>query len=258
MADFYQIRQGWIHRLDPRSTFLSSVILLVGLFFIGRLQTLIPVLILLHLIILTARIPLSALMKQWRQFLPLMLFILVLRPLLQRQGETLWFQWRFIEIYKESVLSAVLLALRLPLLVILCNVPLMTHQQNVMIRGFVALGLPYRMGLILILSLRFIPYFRESLERIDEAQRMRGLQLKGKGIRRILPKLVTLMVWALRTSQNLSYALETRGLGLSERPSFLVELEWKARDTAVLLGAMFISGGIILLSLLDISGLFPL
>lgn len=245
MGDFYLPKTGWIHRLDPRAAFLSSVVLVVGLFFIPNLVILFPVMLLVHLLLLSARISLGVLLKQWGQFLPLMLMILVLRPLLQRQGETLWFQWRFIEIYREGVMSALLLALRLPLLVILCNVPLMTHRQNVMIRGLVALGLPYRMGLILILSLRFIPYFRESLERIDEAQRMRGLQLKGRGIRRILPKLVTLMVWALRTSQNLSYALETRGLGLSERPSFLVELKWSGRDTLTLLAALGLSAAII-------------
>lgn len=242
-GDFYQKKKGWLHSLDPRCSILISFLLVVDLFFIGNLTALALVFIGVHVLLWSASIPLKKLFHLWSILIPFMLMILLLWPLFNRQGDTVLLHWRFIVITRESLEEGAVTALRIPIMLLCGYIPLMTHRQNALIRAWVALGVPYRVGLILLLSLRFLPFFRESYVQIEQAQRMRGLNLKKAGLKGRLPMFVSLMVWALRTSENIGYALETRGLGYSDKPTYLVELHFRLIDWLVLAGVLLLSAG---------------
>jgi len=244
-GDFYQRKRGWLHELDPRCSIILSLLLVVDLFFIRSLPVLAAAFVLLHLLLLSASIPLKKIFRLWSLLIPLMLMIMLLWPLFNREGDTVFLQWRFIRITGESLMEGGLTALRLPAMLLCGYIPLMTHRQNGLIRAWVALGVPYRIGLIILLSLRFLPFFRESYLQIEQAQRMRGLNIKKAGLRGRLPMFVSLMVWALRTSENIAYALETRGLGYGDKPSFLVELRFRIRDWLLLAVVLLLSAFLI-------------
>ena len=87
--DLYLPRDSWLHRLDPR-TKLWMVLLagIVGLIY-KQIAVLACLLILAHLVLLSARIPLSRIRWLWRRLAPLLVMILILQPsLLPVQGRT--------------------------------------------------------------------------------------------------------------------------------------------------------------------------
>ena len=93
-----------------------------------------------------------------------------------------------------------------------------------MVRGFVALGLPYEWGLTVALSLRYLPILAGLIEQVREAQEARGLDLQQRGfmarLRAYGPILVSVMIGALRHGERLGWALESRALGGAQRTDF--------------------------------------
>jgi energy-coupling factor transport system permease protein len=85
------------------------------------------------------------------------------------------------------------------------------------VRSLVRLGLPYNAGLVLAISLRYIPTFYGLYNTVSEAQQARALDLtKGSFLHRLrqyLPILVAMLISALRTADKLARALESRALG---------------------------------------------
>jgi energy-coupling factor transport system permease protein len=85
------------------------------------------------------------------------------------------------------------------------------------VRSFVKLGLPYNGGLVIAISLRYIPTFYGTYNTVAQAQQARALDLK-KGslfqrLRQYMPILVAMIISALRTADKLAKALESRALG---------------------------------------------
>nr|MDA3849764.1 energy-coupling factor transporter transmembrane component T [Spirochaetaceae bacterium] len=132
-GDFYQPRRGWLHGLDPRSSLILSFVTVVSLFIISQPQWLLAALLVIHLLLFSARISLKVCLRLWAIILPLMLMIFILWPLFNTQGERVLFHWRFIKITQEALLSGAATTLRLPSLLLASYMPLMTHRQNVLI-----------------------------------------------------------------------------------------------------------------------------
>ena len=94
---------------------------------------------------------------------------------------------------------------------------LSTTDQRELVAGFVALHMPYSWGLTLTLALRYLPILAGLFQQVVEAQQARGLDLARRGfmarLRAYRPVLVALVIGALRHSERLGWALETRALG---------------------------------------------
>jgi biotin transport system permease protein len=109
----------------------------------------------------------------------------------------------------ESALEAVL---RLAVLMLLATLVSLTTRASDMLdalervlRPLARFGLkPARLGLLLSLTLRFIPLMVTWLREIQEAQRVRGLD------RNPLAVLVPLLVKTLRTADTLADAIDAR------------------------------------------------
>ncbi len=102
-------------------------------------------------------------------------------------------------------------------------------------------GLPYRIGFAITLAFRLVPVFLESAQKVVQAQRCRGFDFERGGllerVRRYVPVLVPVFMGALRRTDGMAMALDSRGFQLDgERTSFLhYPLAW--RDYAAALGA---------------------
>ncbi len=86
-----------------------------------------------------------------------------------------------------------------------------------MVRGFVALGLPYDWGLTVALALRYLPILAGLFEQVREAQEARGLDLAQRSflarLQAYRPILIAVVIGALRHGERLGWALEARALG---------------------------------------------
>jgi energy-coupling factor transport system permease protein len=90
--------------------------------------------------------------------------------------------------------------------------------------------IPYRLSFLLFVSIRFVPLFFRELEEISAAQRLRGARLLPRQM--LDPRnwrdlfhclLLPLVVRALKTAEDVSRSAESRGLGRSERRTFIYE-----------------------------------
>lgn len=100
-------------------------------------------------------------------------------------------------------------------------------------------GVPVTASLALALAFRLVPMLAATARTVTEAQIARGLELRRGGLfrrlGRYIPLIVPILAYALRSADDLTRALEARGLGAaSRRRTELRQYPWRAADTALL------------------------
>ena len=220
--DLYVAKQSWLHRLDPRVKILFVPLAMALILSVINLYLVISFLVLLHLILITARIPAQKIKWVWKMMLPITILIPLLWPLFYQDvnGTVMLEFWR-ITITYETFLQGLAMALRVNALCFACFVLMFSTDQTLMVRGMVKMGLPFEWGLILAIALRYIPTFYGAISMVSEAQQARGLDLKkggfGKRLRSYMPILIAAVITGLRTSDNLAKSLETRAFGINPK-----------------------------------------
>ncbi|WP_405484304.1 energy-coupling factor transporter transmembrane component T family protein [Nocardia sp. NBC_00511] len=119
----------------------------------------------------------------------------------------------FAQLIFTGWVSAVLVGERLLTLVLLANLVTLTTRTSAMIATIeTALGplrplgvRPERVGLLVAMTIRFIPVIREQAEMVRAAQ-------KARGIERSTVFLVPLLIRTLRMADGVGEALDARGL----------------------------------------------
>lgn len=243
-----------LHRLDPRVKLAG--VALVALVFILRAS---PALALFGLglalaLLALARIPLLHALRGLRPLLPLFLIALVLQTLFYPHrdaiaaGSLALLEWGPVIISGAgmAVLGAMLLAmvdivLLLTLLTAIADVSEVTHGIEGLLQPFQRLGFPaHELSLVLVVTLRFVPLLGQEMERLMKAQAARGGDFgRWRGgliqrIRRTLPLLVPLFVAALRRSEELTVAMESRGYAGGRGRTSLVHLQMRLADAVAL------------------------
>ena len=246
--DLYVACQSWLHRVDPRVklvfVFLATVVLLM----FKNLWVMLAALGALVALIFSAGVPRERVGWVCRAMLPLNIMIPVLWVLFYPEGEPTIFQFLFVRVTTFSLAKGITLALRLDAIAFAWFLWLFTTAQASLVRSLVKLGLPYNWGLVLALSLRYIPTFYSLFGVVSDAQKSRGLDLsEGRWVARLrayMPILIAMLISALRSAEKLGRALESRALGLPgvERTAFR-EIRFRALDYAYLaiIAAIFVS-----------------
>jgi len=100
-------------------------------------------------------------------------------------------------------------------------------------------GMPVTASLALTLAFRLVPMLAETTRTVTEAQISRGLDLRRGGLltraRRYVPLMVPTLTYAMRSADDLTRALEARGLGAASRGRTELHVyRWTWADTALL------------------------
>ena len=244
--DLYVHRPSWLHRLDPRTKLLLTVVALVICLMFQQLWVLGGILVTFHLLLMTTRVPWARLRWLWGRMFPLTVMILLLQPFFSSAaGEQIVWQWGPLRWTTAGVLSGVEFALRVNGMAFVTAGLLFTTEPTLLILGLVKLGLPYEWGLTVSLAFRYLPTTFGLYQSIYEAQQARGWD-PGKGgffrrIRSFLPMLVAVMIAALRMADNLGMALAVRGFGAPYKRTVLRDIRFRPVDwalTASLLAAL--------------------
>ena len=105
----------------------------------------------------------------------------------------------------------------------------------------IRLGIPYRYGYLLILALRFVPFFQRELRIVREAQRIRGLQASIRslrGIRRAIRyTFVPVLVSGLMRVDSIALSMKGRCFGLHPRRTHPKPERFEAADGVALVAA---------------------
>src|SRR5581483_11365759 len=177
----------------------SLVLLLV----IKNLFVMLSVLVVVHVVSVSAGIPMHKLLFIWKTLLPVSLLMTLLWIIFNPSGEPIFQLW-FIQITPVSIAQGLVLGVRIITLGLIVALWLYTTDQSSIVQRLVKLGIPFEWGLVLALALRYIPFVYEAYRTISDAQQARGLNLsQSKGFRRaraMLPILISLIISSLRAS----------------------------------------------------------
>ncbi len=223
----YSPMNSAFHRLDVRVRMLTIFFLLVGLL-AARLPLglLVPLLVIL-ILLFTARMPFKYALRGLLPPLPFILILAALQILFNNYGDTgtviyhaTWFTFSLTDIW-----AGLALVIRFCALVLLFGLASFCLSTTDLIKGLGALmrplewlRLPVRDFILIIqVTLRFIPLLALTAERIAKAQASRGADWGGKkgGLiaraRRVVPILVPLFIQALRKAEVMALAMDSRG-----------------------------------------------
>ena len=246
-----------IHRLDPRTKLLLTVVYIVALFLAKWFVSYGVMLAFLVTVVAISRIRLRALFKGLKPLLLIIIFTAVIN-LFYSSGEVLVEFWIF-KITKEGIINAFFLVLRIMMLVMGTFLLTYTTSPIALTDGLESLLSPlkkirfpvHELAMMMSIALRFIPTLIEETDKIISAQKARGADFETGNIFRrakaLVPILVPLFVSAFRRADELATAMECRCYHGGDGRTKLKQLRYHLRDLWAMLTGIGILGGVIAL-----------
>ena len=215
--DVYVRRNTWLYALDPRVKLALVAEALLFTFLWPSVWVALAVSAASLSLLWLAQVPVGRIAGFLRGIVPLLLMVVILTALFGGGSGPVLLRVGPVQVNAAAVAQGVLLAARLLAMGLVFFFWLSTTDQAAMVRGFVALRMPYTWGLTLALALRYLPILAGLAEQVRDAQRARGLDLaQGKFTQRLAayrPILIAIIISALRNSERLGWSLEARALG---------------------------------------------
>lgn len=242
-----------IHRLDPRSKLLAMIGFILIIFWANNLTTNLIMLTFTLGLILLSGLSLKFFFNGLKPMLGLILFT-TLFQLFFTQGDTLYFQWGWFQISQEGIQMSAIIFMRFTLIICfstlltLTTMPLaLADAVETSLQPLTRFKVPaHEIGLILSMSLRFVPTLMDDTTRIMNAQRARGVDF-GEGnllqkVKSIVPILIPLFASSLKRADALAIAMEARGYQGGIGRSKYRQLKWTGKDSLSLLVMLGLAG----------------
>ncbi len=200
--------------------------------------------------------------------IPVSLFIILMimskiKPVVYlRSLRSLWFLIVFaavIQYFVSGFVMSLYIALRLSLIFLFASMYTYTTPPLLTARGIVDILKFFRVseekredfGMMLAISIRFIPILLDEADRIIKAQISRGAKYSEKGLKNKLSAMtsiiIPLLVSSLRKAEELSLALQAKKYGIGKRNHYYT-LQWTKNDTFYLVLNTIALVGIVILS----------
>lgn len=236
----YYPAKSVIHRLDPRTKLIGTLIFVVSLFLFDSFVGYALVIAFLATCIGLSKVPFSFMVKGLKAIVVLLMLTVVIN-MLMTPGETL-VALGAVKITKEGLRTAVFMALRLMLLIIGASVMTLTTTPNNLTDALEKLLNPlkkikapvHEIAMMMSIALSFIPILIEETDKIMKAQMARGADFENKNlIKRVksyIPVLVPLFISAFRRAGDLAMAMEARCYQGGEGRTKMKPLKYQKRD----------------------------
>ncbi|MEO1350336.1 MAG: energy-coupling factor transporter transmembrane component T [Cyanobacteria bacterium J06635_15] len=137
---------------------------------------------------------------------------------------------------------AVFSTLRLLAIVLPTPVLTLTTPPADLIRALQTIRLPSFLTLGLMLIWRFFPLMQQELQRIWEANQLRGIDLSRRPTQWFSGLMVPLVFQMVAYADEVTIGLQTRGYSPTERRSNSQPMAWRGRDTVFCVGALLCVG----------------
>ncbi|MBN1037338.1 MULTISPECIES: energy-coupling factor transporter transmembrane component T [Clostridium] len=214
--------ESFIHKLDPRTKIMISILFIVCLFIINKFVGYTFVFVFLASIILIAKIPLRFIFNGLKPVFLLIALTAVLNVfMIKGTPETLLFKVGFLSVYVEGLRLAGFMALRLIFLIVGTSILTLTTSPIELTDGIEKLIRPigkemaHELAMMMTIALRFIPTLMDETDKIMKAQKARGADFESGNIiskaKSLVPLLVPLFISSFRRADELAMAMEARG-----------------------------------------------
>ena len=236
-----------IHRLDPRVKIVLALLYIVIVFLCSNILSMALLLASAFVIVALSRIPLKIVLKSIKPIIFIIAFTGIINIFWTTgEGKPL-LDIGFITVYKEGIVNAVFLIVRIIMLIIGSSILLtytttpiaLTDGIERLLSPLKKLGLPvHDFAMIMTIALRFIPTLMEEADKIMSAQKARGADFtNGSLIQRVkalIPILIPLFSSSIRHALDLATAMECRCYKGGEGRTRMNILKCKASDIVAL------------------------
>lgn len=246
-----------IHKLDPRTKLLFTILYIIALFSAKGLVAYGILFAVLCGSIAVSRIHPKTILRGMKPIL----FIIVLTAVLNMfytPGDPIW-QWKFLRITVEGIWAAFFMVLRISFLITCTFLLTYTTSPIMLTDGLERLLGPlkklhvpvHELSMMMSIALRFIPTLIEETDKIMSAQKARGADFDTGNLfqkaKALVPLLVPLFISAFRRADELAIAMECRCYHGGEGRTRLRQLKLETRDVAVLTGSLLLVALMLLL-----------
>lgn len=249
-----------IHRLDPRTKLLFTILYIVALFSAKGGAAYAVLFLTLCACIAISKIRPKTILRGMKPIL----FIIILTAVLNifyTPGDPIW-QWKFLKITVEGLWAAFFMVLRISFLITCTFMLTYTTSPIMLTDGLEKLLGPlkkvhvpvHELSMMMSIALRFIPTLIEETDKIMSAQKARGADFDTGNLfqkaKALVPLLVPLFISAFRRADELATAMECRCYHGGEGRTRLRQLRFRGSDIAALvLGAALVAVVLILRAL---------
>jgi energy-coupling factor transport system permease protein len=229
-----------IHRLDPRTKILLTLIFIISLFIITKFSGYLIAAVFLFGTIYLSKVPIKYMFKGLKGVLVILLITVIIN-MFMTPGRVLW-SFLFLKITYEGLRQAAFMALRLTFLIVGTSLLTLTTPPIVMTDGieyflqpFKRVGVPaHELAMMMTIALRFIPTLMDETDKIMKAQMARGADFESGNVlnraKSMVPLLVPLFISAFRRADELAVAMEARCYRGGQGRTRLHKLEYERSD----------------------------
>ncbi|MBQ7377434.1 MAG: energy-coupling factor transporter transmembrane protein EcfT [Clostridia bacterium] len=253
--------QSLLHRLDPRTKILLSLIFIVILFVAKTPIAFLLMILLTAVFVEMSKIPFGTIFKGIRAVLILLLFTAAINLFLTKGQGTPLLEFWVIKIYAEGIWRAVIMAVRVVLLILISGLFLtytttpiaLTDGIESLLSPLKKIRIPvHEFAMMITIALRFIPTLIEETDRVISAQKARGADFSSGGLikraRALIPILVPLLVSSIKHAEDLATAMECRCYRGGDGRTRMVKLTYRTRDFLMLLFVLAIGASVFVLN----------
>ena len=252
-----------VHKLDPRTKIIISILFIVSVFLASTPIAFLTLIFFTALMIALSKISFKVILKGIKPIVIVLIFTAIINVFMTKgDSEPLVSFWIF-EIYKEGIIRAVFMAVRVIILIVGTST-LLTYTTSpiALTDGIESLLSPLKkikvpvhlFAMMMTIALRFIPTLVEETEKIMNAQKSRGADFSSGGlikrVKALIPIIIPLFVSSFKRAEELATAMECRCYRGDKNRTKLVKLSYKARDVYFFFAGLVFMGAIITLRIL--------
>lgn len=251
---------SFLHKLDPRTKIISSIILMIALFISWSYESLALSTLFTILVIAFSRVPLKIYLKSLKMVLIITLFSSFIN-IFYGVGEPI-IHIGFMEITQDGINNSIFVMLRILNLMLISSAFMFTTSPNDMTYGLERLMKPIQrlninvsdIIMMMTIALRFIPTIIEETQRITDAQKSRGADMNNKNllkkIKSFVPVLIPLFISSFRRAYDLALAMECRCYNGSVTRTRMKELRIRTYDIIAYIAVLSVTVGVITCNIL--------
>lgn len=245
---------SFLHKLEPRTKIIITLMYIVMLFMDSRFFTLLFGGAYLVIAIYLSRIKPKMFYKSIKPLIPILLITAVFNLLFIDSGNML-FHWKFIKVTENGIKNSVFMIVRIVFLVAgsslltYTTTPVsLTDAIEKLLSPLKKLKFPvHELAMMMTIALRFIPTLIEETDKIISAQKSRGANFsEGKMIdkaKALIPILIPLFVSSFRRAEELATAMECRCYRGGDGRTKMKQMKFNLRDAiAIIFTLLFIAG----------------
>ena len=181
--------KSYIHKLDPRTKIMITLLFVIDLFVINKFYGYIFIFLFLGTAVALSKVPVRYLYNGLKPILILIVITAIFNIfMIKGTPNSLLFHFKFISIYKEGLVTAGFMALRLIFLVAGTSLLTLTTSPIELTDGMeyllrpIGRELSHELAMMMTIALRFIPTLIDETDKIMKAQKARGADFDTGGI----------------------------------------------------------------------------